>query len=413
MMPKITVISLLVLVVLFQQTCNEVKEMGPTYGHCIDVWDNQAYGVGVIRDAEQKKHWVAFEGAKVVNSVEDTNTLGTEATQTHCRMDNESMHYLWASHSTEPQGRPRKSDKLYYGVYNFKSKKWSTPQVIWRVEERVTFDWSYDKTSFFHDDKQGAHVAFLLSDYRYAVISQSTDQHTWQSKFVEVITVPRVEGGTEEFRMDGYPGLFIDDLGRYYISFMARYFKSVQSGVAVENDLYVIYSDDNGNSWSTAILVSETKSTNRYMPYIWEAEGHIHLSWRESIFEKEFRRLSYVSSEDKGRTWSEPQYIPLSSPKSFWKEMCSDDNGNTHLTLGSISGRPLEYFILQNRKWRKIADVSSYYPESKYMRMVEPVLSCSGNQIFLYMTGYSPPDSLGISHGEMVFARLDTLQAKK
>ena len=62
--------------------------------------------------------------------------------------------------------------------------------------------------------------------------------------------------------------------------------------------------------------------------------------------------------------------------------------------------------------WRYAVDVLSHFPEGKYVSLEEPAITCSGDQVHLYMIGVSEKEA-GLSYQtEKIFMRLDTLGAR-
>lgn len=387
-------------------------DIASTFGHCIDVHQERVFGLGVSADENQQKHWVAFEGDKIIDLTPDEGTLGKQVTQSYCWMDDaKQMHLVWARHGTSPGDGVTKSDILYHRIYDFEENRWQNPEVIWRAPEGVVFNWEDDKTSFARHEAGTTYIAFEISDYRIGVVSLQPGDDAWAFRSIDAVNYKDAAGDSHAYRLTGFPGIHVAPDNSMHLAYMTSYEQS--DGSEITYDVYVITSEDAWASWSNPVLVAQTESKVLMRPSVWQADGLLHVLWYEKTVDEKLRRFGYRYSADEGHTWSNTQLVDLAAPHGLWKRMCEDAMGRRHLVIGNLFARPVAHYVKADSVWQHVVDVDAFFPESEYVGLLEPALACSGNQLYLYMQGIGKSEELDISDQqyptERVLIRLDTL----
>jgi hypothetical protein len=98
-----------------------------------------------------------------------------------------------------------------------------------------------------------------------------------------------------------------------------------------DRGIYLVNSEDNGDSWSNPILIFDAVEAG------WDAidspriaitgDGFLHVAWTQRTFPPANLPLStaYAASTDGGRSWSENQDLPFADAPPVWSELTAAD----------------------------------------------------------------------------------------
>ena len=102
---------------------------------------------------------------------------------------------------------------------------------------------------------------------------------SWTSQLID-----KVGGGVgerREFSWGGLPYFTIGESGRYYLTLTHQLNLFTSDEEKNAGSLFVMYSDDQGQSWSDLVLVNKSGGNNANESRIWENSEGLHVIWVE------------------------------------------------------------------------------------------------------------------------------------
>ncbi|MEA1910219.1 MAG: sialidase family protein, partial [Spirochaetota bacterium] len=150
------------------------------------------------------------------------------------------------------------------------------------------------------------------------------------------------------------PKLFLTDRDTFVL-FVTQPLAGDPASFNQESTLGVTYSvSSDGRTWSEYLpLIPTFELSNIYLPFHVSTEGKEHVVFQASPSNSRFYHLYYISSDDRGRTWSSPTWITDISENSNrsvdfdnQRVFLKENNGNIYLSwerkLGN--GNSLSYY---------------------------------------------------------------------
>lgn len=245
--------------------------------------------------------------------------------------------------------------------------EWATPQIIATSDNVV----SSPQLVVTDDDRIVAVYAAPLNEGRGVYMVMSADNGvTWSE--------PQLlfDAAAAGWIMVDAPSLHIAEDGRWYLLWTQHTVPGAGGPIA----LYTAYSDDEGQTVSSAELISDT-------PVLWSrvtttGDQTVHRVWQSAV--GDLVTLWHQKSDDNGVTWQNPTRVSSFGDAAGPTAFVRDEIGRLHLMQLQASG--LHYWMWDGNTWTGDRDIG-IVPQTINADQLQAGLDADGGLVVVYGGG--------------------------
>jgi hypothetical protein len=279
------------------------------------------------------------------------NISGTTASSqfNFAAMDSAGNLYVVWMEDIDPSGGY--DYRLLFAKSDNYGSTWTEPKIIggdFFRDPRITVD----KNGYLYITGYGFDYSSL--NYEIYLISSIDEGVTWSE-----------QNNISHTKSDsGESSIVIDSNGKIYVAWSEYKEQSY--------DIYVIYSDDSGHSWSNIQNVSKTPGHSRY-PFLYiDSIDNVCLIWKDHVASESSRpRLFFSRSTDGGINWMEPVNVFDNSSEAG--DLSFDSNNNIYITSNADTNGQIDICLKKStdggKSWGESINISNSACKSEHPKI--------------------------------------------